>query len=838
MKSRKFESLESRRLLAVAVEVLAPTSGDFADPGSNTTVFQLGQGVHVRASEATLSSHPSDVWSYDWSFSDPDATDKFKDYPGFNAARLYKRSGARVIKLTLSDPRSGATESDSVAVKIESPNPSSVKRIYVDGVSGNDTLSGASESSAVRSINRALGLITEDNTRVLLKRGTIIPALDADLPTITRNNIWIGSEPTFALSGRTNVLPTVLAASGVRNEAIFKVDEGSRNVTFEDFKFDSARTTYGDSTKPDVFSISGANVVVDGIDYDHVTRFGLQRGSAKGVLVTDTEAKDDDSTAKYGWYINNSNSPTSSQGTTILGNVFRDPNGEHVIRIYGDFVNVRGNDLTAYATGNRSGGTTKTGNGLRVNQGRHIYWSNNILRGTTINVGPLKPDADGGAGFKPGAEVSDVVVEGNYLYIAPYESSTSNIRRFEVLPGSHRVSIRNNIIESPDAIAFKLELGPLTIPDPRHQIVASDIDLVNNTVINEPTGDGIYKGFNGGFAKVTGSQQRVLEMRNNLYVAPEYQVPGPYGNAAVNITRIGNGPPATEAAFVLGGISNNVWTDSGTGPGERGLHFIDGSGTSSDKYQTPAEWRDLAATANGSDQDLFRDIELDSERRPLALSTDDRMAIQTGSPAGSITADFFGDPRPASGPWSVGAVNLERSPDTVITTIKPVGDAYVRGGSQNADKNYGKMTTLEVKTSSTDYPEYTRESYIRFNIDSIGTTVSATLRLFGGLDTTEVDKSVDIQIRDVTGSTLVESTSTYNTRPTVDFTAGGLLASNRIVGSRRTWYETDLTNFVRSEKNKGHSYFTLAIIAPDVSQGIVQFDSREGANGPELLVTS
>src|SRR5438270_5598869 len=64
------------------------------------------------------------------------------------------------------------------------------------------------------------------------------------------------------------------------------------------------------------------------------------------------------------------------------------------------------------------------------------------------------------------------------------------------------------------------------------------------------------------------------------------------------------------------------------------------------------------------------------------------------------------------------------------TTLTPLADAYVRDGSY-ASTNYGSSTALYVKTDTTGF---NRDSYLKFDLSSVSSIGSATLRLYGLLN--------------------------------------------------------------------------------------------------------
>lgn len=169
--------------------------------------------------------------------------------------------------------------------------------------------------------------------------------------------------------------------------------------------------------------------------------------------------------------------------------------------------------------------------------------------------------------------------------------------------------------------------------------------------------------------------------------------------------------------------------------------------------------------------------------------------------------------------------------NTVITTLGPTGDAWVQDGTA-ANTNFGSATDLEVKVSNTGF---NHETYISFNVSSIsGNVTSATLNLFGELETAGAGYTVDVI---PTNGAWSESTITWNTKP-ADGTP--ILASTTVSGTTGQWYSLDLTSYIQSQIAAGQTTISLAIEgAAFTSGGYADFNSREAAsNTPQLVVTS
>jgi hypothetical protein len=81
-----------------------------------------------------------------------------------------------------------------------------------------------------------------------------------------------------------------------------------------------------------------------------------------------------------------------------------------------------------------------------------------------------------------------------------------------------------------------------------------------------------------------------------------------------------------------------------------------------------------------------------------------------------------------------------------------------------------------------------------------------------------------------------ESTITWNNKPAV----GASVASGSVVGNRATWYEFDVTEYVKAQRNNGVSRISLVIRATQTSSSLVQVSSGEAtaALRPQLVITA
>jgi glucose/arabinose dehydrogenase len=167
-----------------------------------------------------------------------------------------------------------------------------------------------------------------------------------------------------------------------------------------------------------------------------------------------------------------------------------------------------------------------------------------------------------------------------------------------------------------------------------------------------------------------------------------------------------------------------------------------------------------------------------------------------------------------------------------ITTLTPVADAYVNGG-KNANANFGSVNTLINQNNSSPNKNY--ESFLKFDISAISADVSsAVLRINGRLNNTQ-SPTVPVAVYNVTNTTWVENSITWNNKPAAQTT---ILATTNIAGTANQYYEWDITAQVVAARSVGLDFITLKLLNVNTTNNQVLFNSKEAAaNRPELVVT-
>ncbi|MDB5294732.1 MAG: hypothetical protein JWO31_715 [Phycisphaerales bacterium] len=171
-------------------------------------------------------------------------------------------------------------------------------------------------------------------------------------------------------------------------------------------------------------------------------------------------------------------------------------------------------------------------------------------------------------------------------------------------------------------------------------------------------------------------------------------------------------------------------------------------------------------------------------------------------------------------------------PGSTTTSLRAVADAYVRDG-EFANTNFGAATELAVRRSS--LAGQARQALLRFNLADLTSIGTATLRLWGRLDST-VNPSVTINALAGATNDWTEAGVTWANRPAA---AGVSLGALSVTGTEGRWYTLNLTAWIKAQKAAGKTTATLVLAADNYTSSVALFGSDEAAaNRPELVVTT
>ncbi|MAT97536.1 MAG: hypothetical protein CL608_10375 [Anaerolineaceae bacterium] len=215
---------------------------------------------------------------------------------------------------------------------------------------------------------------------------------------------------------------------------------------------------------------------------------------------------------------------------------------------------------------------------------------------------------------------------------------------------------------------------------------------------------------------------------------------------------------------------------------------------------------------------------------PIPTNTPTNTATATNTPIGptatnTATGTATNTPVPGTPTNTPTATNTATASATATASPTPDGSGGTFTFTAVADaavlanrpgNNFGSSSTLAVDGSPII------NSYLRFNVQGVtGSINSVTLRIWANsANTTGIDAA------GVTDNSWGETTITYNNAPA----AGSTLGSSGVINSG-TWVEMDVTGFI-----SGNGLASFMIRTADSNR--INFDSREAANVPELIIVS
>jgi hypothetical protein len=170
-------------------------------------------------------------------------------------------------------------------------------------------------------------------------------------------------------------------------------------------------------------------------------------------------------------------------------------------------------------------------------------------------------------------------------------------------------------------------------------------------------------------------------------------------------------------------------------------------------------------------------------------------------------------------------------PPVVTKTLRATADAYVRDGAF-AGQNFGSGD-LAVRKATTG--GQTRWTVLKFDLATVSAVTSATLRLFGRLDTT-ANPSVGVQAFAASNATWTEAGVTWANKP---LAAGVALGTMAVAGTAGKWYALDLTAWLKAQRAAGKTTVSLVLTSPATTAATALFAGDEATtNRPELVVKS
>jgi PKD repeat protein len=552
-----------------------------------------GHALFVHALDSTLRAGTPLTARYQWDFGDPAGA--FNTLVGWNAGHVYDKPGEYTVTLTVTNEKGArATATTTVAVGADRR-----RVIYVDPAGAAPVSNGA---AVVRTPAEAAAMLADD-TQVLFRRGATFD-VSASL-SIDHRNVTFGAYG----DGARPLLRRVAGAG----ESIIGLYGSADRVTIEGLAFDSPHALANPSDPApkigaDGIYVRGANVVVRGCEFLNLDDAINANGKPAGLMVLDNTAPL--ATGVRGYFV-------WSEGSdhVYLGNTAANSTREHNVRTVGvNRILIGHNTLTNL---DRSGVDPEdySKGTVEIHKGTYAYVANNELHG-----GPLRAGPRGGGVEETGSLTEWTVFEAN-------ETFDHDVM---VFPGTHHLMIRNNVIHRDGANALNVR------PTDDEGRTVSDVRIVNNTAISNAT--------NGQFIKTgAGDGKGGVILKNNLWVAPNF-VAGNDGAAPVFV----EGPNLG----LFGEVSHNVWPEpvSYDRFGEGGIQYVWPIWSDPRGYLSPREW------------DALRNV---SDERYAAVALSENFTPRNGGgggaqgaaePVAGVFTDFLGNPRPASGAWTAGAV--------------------------------------------------------------------------------------------------------------------------------------------------------------------------------------
>jgi len=590
------EQLENRQLMTSMITAGNALWYEYDAPAATGTNPQAvmdvidcpmtaGIAVDVRALNSVLGSGSLNTANFQWNFGDSGS--QYNQLAGFNASHVYTAAGTYTVSLTVTN---NLNQTSTVSTNL-TISPDNRRAIYVNALSGNDIFGGQTPSVAVQSAARAQQL-AGNNTEIFFDRGMTYNLSSAFKLNYT--NILVGAYGTGAQ-------PIINYTDPVEGSVIFTTNSNSADgVTIQDLTLTALNAAGNGLTNlnpPMGVNAGGFDTTVQRCTFANV-EYAINGNSAPTGcnVINNTTAT---ATSVQGYFVWDQGFDTTVIGNTALGSVH-----EHIMRTSS------ASEILAYD----NNFTNSDGKGcIEIHEGSLAWIDSNTVTGGDIRVGPL------GLWNEPiTSSTNDCVIQNNLV----------NSTCINVYPGSHSISIRNNII--------RLNSGRMI--DVRGQDglgrQSSDIEILNNT--------GISTGSYGNFLAVENHTDGIL-LENNLLVEPNLIVGG-NSSAPVYVYE------ANLSSFTY--INGNVWQLPAVYQSfAKGGSIYVGTTSVSSGYLTIAQWN--AESVVGTD--YYYSVAINASTG--APSVGSPLATADAAIPG-VFGDIDGDQRPVNGVWTPGAVQV------------------------------------------------------------------------------------------------------------------------------------------------------------------------------------
>ncbi|MGC4030932.1 MAG: PKD domain-containing protein [Tepidisphaeraceae bacterium] len=505
-----------------------------------SSVIPAGTSVHVDALSSQMKGGTWNEGTYVWNFGDTGSDENAMR--GFNAAHTYDTAGTYTVSLTVTNA-AGKTSTTTMKVTVTA---AARKVIYV-ATNGSDSNDGLSADSPIKSVAKALTLVT-DNTEIRFRRGQTFGVTSSFI--VKNNNVVIGAYGT-------GVNPNIKWTGSAFDGEIFYISAGTKNFTAQDLTVSTVFiTNTNDSGVPTAFRPGGTNFTARRIVLQDVKNGFLLNLNPSGVLIQSCSSPSETGLRKYFAWV-------QGDHVTIADNTVANSTREHIVRAnFVSMLNVSDNEF--HNTSHRESGEDYYDfrkPALNIQSGEFAYAYNNIID-SSFQVGPLG-QADG----------DKVMMTPSLRFeYAVGEANTVLNEQIVINHGAEHITMRDNVVDYDNGLAITVDGYN---EDYDRGVV--DLTLDNNTVVNNGT--------KGSFISVYGAVAGI-KMTDNLYIAPNLVI-GEQMTAAVRLTE--------DAYNSFTEIDGNIWPVAGkisSWVGENAMNYI---GTSYVKagMLTAAEWNNL-----------------------------------------------------------------------------------------------------------------------------------------------------------------------------------------------------------------------------------------------------
>ncbi len=163
----------------------------------------------------------------------------------------------------------------------------------------------------------------------------------------------------------------------------------------------------------------------------------------------------------------------------------------------------------------------------------------------------------------------------------------------------------------------------------------------------------------------------------------------------------------------------------------------------------------------------------------------------------------------------------------ILTVQTATADAVAKSSSEK--KNYGNEPVLELRSSTFSG---VAEAYLRFDLPPAATySGKASLRFFAQLGG---PGNAQVVVRSITDTNWSEDVIAWRWRPDHATTLGSV----QVVGVSGSWYEMEVSEFVRSEIAAGRRSVNFVLVPGEGAKTPVLIQSREAeSRRPELVLS-